>query len=1023
MKNKLISISLLRWIFNRRIFKVCSIVLVCAQGFANSNYTMNNSINTSVSLQQESIKGKVVDQTGETIPFATIYIKDTNQAVQSNENGDFEIQAALGQTLVVEYVGYKLTEVVILQDNLTIVLPEDQETLDELVIEVGYGNKYKSDLTGSITQLDAKGFKQGVSIAPDLLLQGKVSGVRVVQTSGEPGAGVDVSIRGLGSIRSGSTPLFVVDGMPLSNENVSPGGNNVGFGGSSAKNPLNFLNASDIESMTVLKDASASAIYGARGSNGVVIITTKKGKTLEPTLTFDSSIGISNVIKKLDVLSADQYRNKLTDPAFDHGGSTDWQDEIFRTALTKNNSVSFGTRSQSGGNYYASISNLNQEGIIRNSDFNRNTARFNGEEKFFDDRLTIKAHLTASEIKENGVPTSDDGGSDGQLMIHTLMANPTWSVMDQNGEYTNFNMNAHYNPAYLLDIYEDQTRTLRTLANFELGYEFLKNFKYKFNFGYDLSNSERNTTIYPNKTDRSPRGQYYQSNLESYSYLLEHYLTYDFTKDKHQFDFLLGFSYQYFYNNGNTINFIEIADKGDNVAPKDNPGYQGKFNGVSGYSQENELQSFFGRFNYNYDGKYLFTASLRADGSTRFGANNKYGYFPSFALGWNLDREDFLMDSDVVNSLKLRTSWGQTGNQEVQNKITQASYSQSYGDGYYLNADGELVPGISISRTPNPDLKWEVVTQFNVGFDFSLWDDKLYGTVDYFNKTTTDAILNIPAVALSPTADVWVNIDGEIVNKGLEFMLGSNIVKTQDFYWNIDANGTFLSNNIKNLPVSQILSGKISGPGQSGVNANIYKSGYALGSFYALDHIGYDQDGRDIFRDVNQDGIISMDDRVIIEGAIPDFTFGFNSYMQYKNWDFSFSITGQTGGYIANNTMLNALNINNLASDRNVLGDYANSGANSSNPPQFSTLYIEKSDFLRLSTVRLGYTIPMTKFKWIDNLSVYASGQNLLTISGYSGYDPLINSNKATGGNQSVGVDYTSYPTSKTFQFGLTANF
>ncbi|TDS63639.1 SusC/RagA family TonB-linked outer membrane protein [Myroides indicus] len=1025
MKKHSIHFHLSKTVFRWKLSGVCSAIILCSSvAFAGTPQNINHiTEKTSVSFKEELIKGRVTDEQGNPVPFATIYIKGTQQTAQSDENGNFEIRATIGDTLIVEFIGYEPSESEITENTLNIVLKTRAEMLDELVVEVGYGNKHRSDLTGAISQLDPGTFKDGVNISPDQLLQGKVSGIRVVQTSGEPGAGVDVSIRGIGSIRSGSTPLFVVDGMPLSNESVSPEGSNVGFGTSGAKNPLNFLNASDIESMTVLKDASAAAIYGARGSNGVVIITTKKGTSQEPTFTFDSSLGFSNVIKKLSVLSADEYRKRITEPAFDHGGNTDWQDIILRTAVTRNNSLSFGTKSKSGGNYFVSISNLNQEGIINKSDFNRNSARFNAEEKFFDDRLTIKANLTASEIKENGVPTSDDGGSDGQLMIHTLMANPTWSVFDKNGEYTNFNMNAHYNPAYLLDIYEDETRTLRALANLELGYRILPGLNYKFNFGYDLSNSERNTTIYPNITDRSPRGQYYQSNVESKSYLLEHYLTYDFSVDRHQFDVLGGFSYQYFHNTGNTINFIEIADREDGVSPMDNPGYQGKFNGVSGYTQENELQSYFGRFNYSFDGKYLFTASLRADGSTRFGQNNKYGYFPSFALGWNVNRENFLMDSDIVNNLKIRGSWGQTGNQEVQNKITQASYSQSYSDGYYLNADGELVPGITISRTPNPNLKWEVVTQYNVGVDFSLWDDKLYGTLDYFNKTTTDAILNIPSMSLSPTPDVWVNIDGEIVNKGFEFMLGSNIINKADFSWNIDVNGTFLSNTIKNLPVSQILSGKISGPGQSGVNANIYKSGYALGSFYALDHIGYDEDGRDVFRDVNGDGIISMDDRIIIESAIPDFTFGINSYMNYKNWDFSFSIIGQTGGFLANNTMLNALNINNLASDRNIATQYADSGANISNPPQFSDLYIEKSDFIRLNSVRLGYTVPLKNIQWLDHLNLYMSGQNLVTISGYSGYDPLINSNKATGGNQSIGVDYTSYPTSKTILFGLTLKF
>ncbi|RYD94900.1 MAG: TonB-dependent receptor, partial [Sphingobacteriales bacterium] len=414
------------------------------------------------------------------------------------------------------------------------------------------------------------------------------------------------------------------------------------------------------------------------------------------------------------------------------------------------------------------------------------------------------------------------------------------------------------------------------------------------------------------------------------------------------------------------------------------------------------------------------TASLRADGSTRFGENNKYGYFPSFAAGWNIAQESFLQDSAIVNSLKLRASWGETGNQEVQNKITQASYALSAADGYYLYDDLGLVNGVSIGRTPNPDLKWEVVTQYNVGLDFSLWNDKLYGTFDYFNKTTTDAILNIPSPALSPTNTVWVNIDGKIVNSGFEFMLGSKIIDTEDFSWNLDVNGATLKNVVKDLPVSEILSGAISGPGQSGVLANIYKSGYAAGSFYLLEHTGFDENGANIYKDQNGDDVIDNSDRIIIEGAIPTFNFGLNSQMRYKAFDFSFSIIGQTGGYLLNNTNLNALNINNLASDRNTLVEYVDSGANQANAPQISTLYLEKSDFLRLNTARIGYNLKIDGVKWLQGLNIYVTGQNLFTITKYSGYDPLINSPKSSGGNQSIGIDYTSYPTSRTYLIGAT---
>ena len=967
---------------------------------------------------QGSVKGKVLDENGLPLPGATIMEAGTTNSVVTNMDGDFEITVAQGKTLTVVYVGYKSQTITVKGNTVTVNMVSDASELNEVLV-VGYGKVAKKDATGSVAQLREEQFRQGVNTSADQLLQGKVAGVRVVQTSGEPGAGVNVTIRGVGSIRSGSTPLFVVDGVPLSNDDVSPGGTNVGFGSSSAKNPLNFLNTSDIESISVLKDASAAAIYGARGSNGVVIVTTKKGKKGEGTFTLDSYVGLSKVAHKLDLLDAAQYREKITDPAFDHGGNTDWQDVIFREAVTKNNSLSYSKQSNTG-NYYVSLAQMDQEGIVNQSNFKRTSARINAAESFLDDqRLKIKVNLTASETKDNGVPTSDDGGSNGQLIIHTLMANPTRSVFDDKGEYTNFNMNAHYNPAYLLSIYEDETRTLRVLGNMETSFRLAKGLEYKLNLGIDRSIAERNTTIYPNITDLTPTGRYVQNNLESKNSLVEHYLTYDITANKHKFDAMAGFSYQKFERSGTTFSIDNIANKSVGIQPGNNPGFKGVQSGVAGFAQINELQSYFGRVNYSFDSRYLLTASIRADGSTRFGENNKYGYFPSFAAGWNIAQESFLKESTVVNNLKLRASWGQTGNQEVLNKITKASYALAGAEGYYLYDDLNLVNGVSVARTPNPNLKWEVVTQFNIGLDFGFLNDRIYGSVDYFNKTTTDPILNLPSQVLSPTTTVWENIDGEIVNRGIEFMLGGKIIDG-DFKWSMDVNGATLHNEVKDLPVSEILSGTISGPGQSGVNANIYKSGYSAGSFYLLKHIGYDENGGNVYEDKDHNGVIDGKDRYVMEGAIPKFTYGINSEMSYKNFDFSFSIIGQTGGYNLNNTFLNALNINNLASDRNVATVYANSPANPANSPQISSLYLEKSDFIRLNTARIGYNFKPANIKWLQGISIYVTGQNLLTITDYNGFDPLINSPKPNGGNQSIGIDYSSYPTSRTFLFGTT---
>ncbi|KUJ60848.1 SusC/RagA family TonB-linked outer membrane protein [Flavobacteriaceae bacterium CRH] len=1005
-----------------------SVILNDLSKKANFNYNINGklvliqktvAVKSNESAEKIKVKGKIVDENGVPMPGVTVLETATKNAAVTNFDGEFELSVTEGKTIEVSYLGYKTKTVAVQNTFMTIKLEPNTSELSEVLI-VGYGKQSKKDVTGAVTQLEAANFKQGVNVSVDNLIQGKVAGVRVVSTSGEPGAGVNVTIRGVGSIRSGSTPLFVVDGLPLSNDDVSPTGTNVGFGASAAKNPLNFLNTSDIESITVLKDASAAAIYGARGSNGVVLVTTKKGSKGEGTLTFDSYMGVAKVAHKLDVLSADEYRGAIKDPAFDHGGNTDWQDVIYRSAITTNNSLAFAKQTESG-NYYASVAQMDQEGIIRNSNFKRLSGRINAAESFLDNkRLKLKVNLTASETKDDGVPTSDDGGSNGQLIVHTLMANPTRSVFDANGNYTNFNMNAHYNPAYLLSIYEDQTRTLRVLGNLEASFRIIDGLEYKLNVGVDRSTAERNTTIYPNLTDLNPKGKYVQNNLDSKNSLIEHYLTYNLLLDKHKFEVLGGFSYQKFEKSGTSFSIDGISAQGVGIKPSINPGFAGIQSGTTGYAQINELQSYFGRVNYTFNDKYLLTASMRADGSTRFGDNNKYGYFPSFALGWNVSKESFLENVTALNNLKLRASWGETGNQEVQNKLTKASYSLSGPDGYYLYDDLNLVNGVSVTRTANPDLKWEVVTQYNLGLDFSLWNDKLYGTLDYFNKTTTDAILNVPSSPLKPTTTVWTNIDGKIVNKGFEFMLGSKLIDTKDFSWNVDVNGATLSNKVENLPVSEILTGTISGPGQSGVNANIYKSGYAAGSFYLLEHTGFDDKGGNIFKDQNGDGKIDNSDRIIIEGALPTFYYGLNSDMKYKNFSFSFSIIGQTGGYLLNNTGLNALNINNLASDRNVATGYYESGANATNSPTLSTLFLEKSDFIRLNTARLGYNFNLKDVSWLNGLTLYVTGQNLVTITHYTGYDPLINSPKSNGGNQSIGIDYAAYPTSRTFSFGAT---
>ncbi len=974
-------------------------------------------------------KGKVVDaNTGEPLIGASIQIKGTTEGEITDFDGAFHIEVEEGATLVVSFIGYVPQEVAVSGNKPIVVkLAPDAEQLKEIVI-VGYGTQKKSDITGAVDGVTAKSFNNGVMSSPEQLFQGKVAGVRVVSSSGEPGAGIDIMVRGAGSIRSNNTPLFVVDGIPLSSDDATPGGQG-GIGSSRSKNPLNFLNPADIESISVLKDASASAIYGSRGSNGVVIIKTKSGNTGKASLTIDSYVGISTVAKKLDLLTGPEfaaanpdhvYKPKV-DPEVDPEVNptadpkihdTDWQDAIFRTAMTSSNNISFSNKMKSGG-YYLSVSHLNQEGIIEESKFERLSGRFNINQSFLeDDRLKVDVNLTASQTKDNGVPTSDGNGATGELITHMLKANPTRPT-HENGEPFVFATEGSYNPVYMLDFYDDRTNTLRVLGNVDARFRIVDGLLYQFKFGLDRFTSERNTTYFANATEIENVGAYYQANNKTTNYLLEHYLTLDKSFDNHNVKVLAGYSYQNFDRSGTSF-------AGNSLEGRKNPMYNPevllnaeKAASLRGFSRPDELQSLFGRLNYSYKGTYLLTATYRADGSTRFLENNKYGYFPSVALGWNIANEGFLADASFVDELKLRASWGLTGNQEVDSRAATSAFRRSPKIGYYL--DGEksaITDGIEVARTANPNLKWEVVEQMNFGLNYNFLNGKVYGSIDYFTKVTTDAIIK-KASAQPNFTDIYVNMEGEIVNRGLEITIGSKLINTKDFFWSVDLNGATLDNELRDLPVSEILSGSVSGSGVSGENVNIFKSGYALGSFYLLDHQGFDGEGKSIY----------ADEKKIIESALPKFTYGLTSYMRYKGFDLSFTITGQSGAYLFNNTKLASNVMGNLPGSKNITQDVLESGQSVQDALKVSDYFLESSDYIRLNNMRIGYTFDTQWLSWLSKLSVYVSGQNLVTITDYTGFDPAVNTSKGVSGNNSFGVDFASYPTSRSYLFGLTLNY
>jgi TonB-dependent starch-binding outer membrane protein SusC len=974
----------------------------------------------SYSHAQVSVSGIVVSDLEKVpVPGVSVYIKgEPKGAVTTDFDGNFKIKAQQNDgVLVFSYVGFKTKEVSYSgSQKLTVGLTEEVSTLNEVVV-VGYGSQKRSDVTGAIASVKSENFNKGVVANAGQLIQGKVSGVNVVGASGEPGASQDIIIRGVGSLRSGTTPLYVVDGFALDNTN-----NGV------ASNPLNFINPQDIESIEVLKDASASAIYGSRAANGVIVITTKKGAKGQTKINLSMSTGFSTLANKVDVFSADEFRKQVVavnGNLQDGGANTDWQDELTRTGVSQN--VNF---SMSGGTdkstYAASVGVDNQEGVLQNSDLKRYSGRLNLNQKAFDDKFNVAFNMTATKL-ENSRP--DARGIVGSM----LTMNPTDAVY-VNGE-PNVNLsNDAVNPLISQRIYSDETNNNRILANIAPSYEFIKGLTYKFNLGVDYSMSERDVQVLPyTSATNTTESTLNNITTTNNNILYENTLTYNFSKDVHSFTVLAGQSYQKIQVNQKNYDFKGFPDNG--VEPKNQIEAATELRNKSSSAVENELQSFFGRLNYGYDNKYLLTATMRADGSSKFGKNNRYGYFPSVALGWNITKEDFLKESEMLNNLKLRASWGQTGSQEIPSKITKASYTESNSgyDTYPLDPSATDLAGYPYgsiyTRLANPNIQWEVSTQTNIGLDFSLFNNRLSGTVDYFNKVSENILLEVaPVDPIQPTSKYWTNIPNmEIKNNGIEVALDYSSDKSKDFSYSIGGNISFTNNKVENSPYKILTTGGAQGGGQSGATINGVLNGQPIGSFYMLEFTGIGADGLNQFKDTNNDGKILDNDRTVAGSALPDYIYAFYLNLKYKNFDFGANFNGAQGNKIYNHVAMSSFNRGSLANSFNTTdraSQYLNEASTNSNT--VSTRYLEDGSFLRLNNATLGYNLSPKSIgldNIMDNIRLSVTGQNLFVITKYSGYDPEINTGTSVGEIQSFGIDYFSYPRSRTIVFGLNAAF
>lgn len=1021
-------------------------------------------------VEAQEVSGTVTDANGP-LPGASIVVKGTTNGTQTDFDGNYTLNNVdSNATLVVSYIGYSTQEIAVNgRSTINVVLEEDAQALDEVVI-IGYGTTTVKDATGSVTAVSAEDFNGGVIASPEQLIQGKTAGVNIQQTSGEPGAGISVNIRGSNSVRGNNNPLFVVDGIPLSGENTSPSGDN-GSGSNDTKNPLNFLNPADIESISILKDASATAIYGSRGANGVVIITTKSGKGASGgTWEFSSSLSVATPANEYDLLSRDQFLDAVTQfggnaSAVDFGGNTNWQDFITRTTASQNQNLSY-SNNYGGGNVRATFGYSKQFGVVEKTSLERITGRLNWTHRFLDDKLIANVQTSISRVNDETAPLAASAGFRGDILGASYSANPTWP---SSPNFTDGG--TQILPANYLAYSQNETQTDRALLNGSLEYKITPELTAKVNLGYDTSEGENISVIsgnVQNFTGIEGVGFGTYNTLERESKLLEATLNWKKDFDNSNLDVLVGYSfqdfrtkgrnsagrgfattelnamgadlketvnaaaatidgsYQQYYYGVNTSSLIVNRLLPDVVAGDPVPyGFNRLVRGMTADTFDNtdELQSYFARINYSLADKYLFTGTIRADGSSRFGPDNQYGYFPSGAFAWKINEEDFV--GEGVSTLKLRLSGGITGNQDglgYGNFVARQRFSGlGIQNDFVVNQNGT-----TIVATDVPDLKWEETLNFNVGLDFGFGLDRLSGSLDVYRSETSDVLLRLPPAQPAQDPFQFGNVDATILNQGIEFALAYDFIQSDDFNFSAAFNIAYNENEVQDFG-GAINTGEINGQGLSGAFAQRFESGRSLFSYYMAIFEGFDSAGFPIYQDVDGNGVGDpiADQTFVGEDALPDITSGLSLNANWGNWDASAYFSGQFGFYVYNNTANGFFTAGSINNARNVTQNVLTEGEAGGASADVSTRFLEKGDFVRLQNATLGYNVPLSDDSFLNSLRLSLTGQNLFLITDYSGLDPEIT--VATGdlgsGVPTRGIDWAGFPNPRTITFGINASF
>ena len=982
------------------------------------------------------VKGVVVDSTGTPVIGASVVEQGTTNGITTDVNGQFVLNVQGEQSIVqISFIGYVTKSLAASSTELQYVVLEDDSAMIDDVVVIGYGTVKKDDLTGSVVAIKAEELNRGAVVSTQDMMQGKVPGLQIIPGDGGPNSGSTIRIRGAASLNASNDPLIVIDGVPVASD-----------AGSGMANPLSLVNPNDIESFTVLKDASAAAIYGSRASNGVIIITTKKGKGNKVNVSYNGSFSVSTNSDTMQVMSPEQFRDYITTTfagtpsladatKYMGDANTDWQSLVFRTGLSHDHNASVYGNYENILPYRASLGYTGQQGTLETSKFDRATLDVSLSPKFFKEHLTValnaKGVYTHQNYADGGVvgtaafynPTVDPYWYNEDGTIDTSTTNGYYNVGSGRGQAFSPNGLAAENPLSMLYDKEKYAETWRTLGNLALDYKVhgLEALRFNLNLGLDWSKTFEYDGVRPGSIqawkdgDAKGWGMHTKKNWLRRNQVLDFYGNYNETWGKHNLDAMLGYSWQHFYGADRSVTYY-------------NETLQQYEKSTGALSQEESfLVSFYGRINYSYDSRYLFTFTLRADGSSKFSKDNRWGYFPSAAFAWNAKNESFLKDVDVVSTLKLRLGYGQTGQQEIGNYQYLARYSVSSNDKDHMANMGDA--GYSHLLSPkayNPNIKWETTTTYNIGVDFGLWDGLVNASVDVYRRDTKD-LLNWVTTPMGANfgTNLLTNV-GSMRNEGVEFSVDVNPIRTADWSLRIGFNGTFQDtyftklNNI-NDPNYAIYTSSPGTGRTGGADLQMHTVGSAPYTFYTFQQL-YDAEGNPIqnaFVDRNKNGQLDQGDRYNTgKSPAPDFFYGLNLKLSYKNWDFGFNGHGSVGNYAFNSFF--AGHASSAFDTRAGLSNFATTvlrtgwTATGISEQDYSDLYLEDASFFRMDDINLGYTFEKVGNTDL-NIRVAAGVQNVFVITKYSGVDPEVSG--------VTGIDGTIWPRPRIYSLRVNLNF